>query len=416
LNKTFMTDNVLIIDDEVVFHSLISKSLEGFDFNISYAENGNSGLSQARAIKPELIICDVMMPDITGYEVVRSLRREPEFAHTPILMLTAQSGLQDKLKAFEAGADEYITKPFEPAELVARIAVLLRRAEARKTAPPNLLASAEVQREDARMIVVHSLRGGTGCSSLAVNLAVALHGLWRSPTNLIDLTMMAGQVALMLNVSLKRTWADVSHYKSGEIDLDVINSIISRHESGLDFIAAPTLPTEADTIKPAILGEAFVFLKGSYDYIVADLPHNFDETTLQVLDTADLILMVATPDMASVRASAAALDTYNKLGYPIENIKFILNATFPRLGLQHEKIAAALGLPVSMIIPYAPDLFVEAINAGRPFMFARPDEHISTLIEDYAFNISKPAQKKTRPAAPTEGWQRVYRRYNERRK
>ena len=69
------------------------------------------------------------MPDIDGYEVTRLLRREPQFAHIPILVLTAQAGLQNKLKSFEAGADDHLTKPFEPEELAARLAALLRRAE-----------------------------------------------------------------------------------------------------------------------------------------------------------------------------------------------------------------------------------------------------------------------------------------------
>ena len=406
--------HVLVIDDEVVFHNQVTRALEGYNFQITTAANGTTGLFLARSIKPDIIISDVMMPDIIGYDVVRALRREPEFAHTPILMLTAQSGLQDKLSAFEAGADDHLTKPFEPAELAARVVVLLRRADAVKTAAA--LAPTTMVRENARMIAVHSLRGGAGSSSLAVNLALGLKNLWQGSTNLIDLTMMAGQVALMLNASLKRTWADIARYNQEELDDDVVNSIISRHESGLDFIAAPTLPTDAEMIKNETLGEALRQIKKRYDYVVADLPHDFHEITLQALDISDLILMVATPDMASVRACAAALDTYKKLGYPIEQIRLVINATFPRLGLQHEKIAAGLGIPVSVIIPYSPDLFVESINAGKPFISSKPISPISELLEDYAFNISKPAHKKTRPSNPSEAWLRVYKRYNERRK
>jgi pilus assembly protein CpaE len=405
--------HVLIIDDETIFHSLVTRALAELNFTITSAENGLSGLSLARSLKPDIIICDVMMPDIIGYEVVRSLRREPEFAQTPILMLTAQSGLQDKLKAFEAGADDHLTKPFEPAELAARVSVLLRRAQmtqAAKTAAPVTV------RNETRMIAIHSLRGGAGCSSLAVNLSIALRSLWQGETILLDLTMMAGQVALMLNASLKRTWADIARFTPAELDEQAINSIITRHESGLDFIAAPTLPSEADTIKNQTLETALHLIKKRYGYVLADLPHDFHETTLQALDISDLILLVASPDMASIRATAAALDTYQKLNYPTERIKLVLNATFPRLGLQHEKIAAALGVPVSIIIPYTQDLFVEAINSGKPVIINKPHEPISFLLEDFAFHISKPAQKKSRPENPSEAWQRVYQRYSERRK
>jgi pilus assembly protein CpaE len=324
-------------------------------------------------------------------------------------MLTAQSGLQDKLKSFEAGADDHLTKPFEPAELMARVSVLLRRAQMAQTAK----AAAPVAVREAQMIAVHSLRGGTGCSSLAVNLSIALRSLWQAETILLDLTMMAGQVALMLNTSLKRTWADIARFSPAELDAEAVYSIITQYESGLDFIAAPTLPSEADTIKNQTLETALHLIN---EYVIADLPHDFHETTLQALDLSDLILLVASPDMASIRASAAALDTYQKLNYPVERIKLVLNATFPRLGLQQEKIAAALGLPISIIIPYTQDLFVEAINTGKPVIINKPNEPISSLLEDYAFHISKPAQKKSRPENPSETWQRVYQRYSERRK
>jgi pilus assembly protein CpaE len=403
--------NVLVIDDEEIFRGLVSKSLDGLDFKITVAENGNTGLQKAHSIKPDLIICDVMMPNVSGYDLVSSLRREPEFASTPILMLTAQVGLQDKLKAFEAGADDHLTKPFEPAELVARINVLLRRNETRNAQGTPVTTAT---RESGRTVVVHSLRGGAGCSSLAVNLALGNKGLWKGSTILLDLTMMAGQVALMLNTSLKRTWADIAHHLPGELDEHVVNSIISHHESGLDFIAAPTLPSDADLIKPESLGEALRLIQPQYDYIFIDLPHDFHDFTLQALDIADLIILVATPDMASVRASSAALDTYKKLGYSREKIRFVINATFPRLGLPHEKIGAALGMPVSMIIPYSPDLFVEAINAGKPIISNKPGDPISALLEDYAFNISKPTDKKNRPNPATEAWLRVYQRYKER--
>ena len=114
-------------------------------------------------------------------------------------MLTAQSGLQDKLKSFEVGADDHLTKPFEAAELVVRVTSLLRRVEAVKSSRVGVTVS-----EGARMIAVHSLRGGIGSSTLAVNLGVGLAGLWHAPALLLDLTMTAGQVALMLNMTLKR--------------------------------------------------------------------------------------------------------------------------------------------------------------------------------------------------------------------
>jgi len=402
---------ILLIDDEPINHHLVMQALQPPGYEIEYAENGNTGISKALQIKPDLIITDVMMPDISGYEVTRLLRREDQFANTPILILTAQSGLQDKLKAFEAGADDHLTKPFSAAELSARVAALLRRAESTQSPSPEAARS-----ETARMIAVHSLRGGTGSSTLAVNLAVGLASLWPRSTILLDLTMTAGQVALMLNMTLRRTWADVARFKPDELDRDALQSVIGLHESGLSFIAAPTFPTEAQTLSEETLRTALNLLKQDYEYLVADLPHDFSGISLQALDAADIILMVASPEMASVRAVTAALDTYLKLGYPKEKMKLVLSATFPRAGLLKEKIDAALGMTSVVTIPYVQEIFVDAINFGRPPVFYKPQEPVSGLLEDFAFYLSQSVRKKSRPQNPTEAWMRVYQRYAQRKK
>lgn len=401
---------ILMIDDEPINHQLVAHALISLQCELHFAENGKSGISQARTLKPDVIITDVMMPDVTGYEVTRILRREPQFAATPILVLTAQSGLQDKLKSFEVGADDHLTKPFEAAELVGRVTSLLRRVEAVKSSRVEAPG-----REGGRIIAVHSLRGGIGSSTLAVNLGVGLAGLWSEPSILFDLTMTAGQVALMLNMTLKRTWADIAHFSGGELDIDAFSTIISAHDSGLNFVAAPTFPSEAETLRAETLGTALQLAKSQYEYVVADLPHDFSEFAIQALDAADVILMVASPDMASVRAVNAALDTYDKLGYSKEKIRFILNAIFPHSNLSKDKLEAALGMNAFATIPYTRDVFVEAINLGQPPVFHKPDLPISNVLEDFAFHVSKDSHKKSKPEHPTDAWNRVYKRYQARK-
>src|SRR5258706_2177775 len=192
---------ILVIDDEPINHQLVAHALISLQCEMHFAENGKSGISQARTLKPDLIITDVMMPDITGYEVTRILRREPQFAVTPILVLTAQSDLQDKLKSFEAGADEHLTKPFETAELVVRVTSLLRRVEALRS------SRVAVPRREARMIAVHSLRGGRSSSTLPVHFGVGLAGLWRGPALVPAFTIATRQVALIRHMTLKRSRA-----------------------------------------------------------------------------------------------------------------------------------------------------------------------------------------------------------------
>ena len=128
--------SVLYIDDEPINHQLVGHALQPLGCSISYALNGISGIAQARTLKPDILITDVMMPDINGYEVTRQLRRDPQFAGVPILVLTARGRWEERVEGLEAGADDYLAKPFQMEELSARIKALIRRVVG---APQSLL-------------------------------------------------------------------------------------------------------------------------------------------------------------------------------------------------------------------------------------------------------------------------------------
>ena len=124
-------NTVLIIDDDPLIRRMVRALLEGEGFTVYEAENGAQGLEMATRIRPGLIILDVMMPVLNGYEVLKALRSRLEFVDIPVLMLTAESDQKSELYALELGADDYIRKPFVPQLLVARVKALLRRVEMR---------------------------------------------------------------------------------------------------------------------------------------------------------------------------------------------------------------------------------------------------------------------------------------------
>lgn len=399
-----MMPRILVIDDDTIFQKMIGHTLSPLGYELSYANDGLLGLTQANAIHPDMVICDVMMPNMDGYEVVRRLRRNQKFAQIPILMLTAQSELDEKLAGFEAGADDYMTKPFAPAELIARTGTLLRKVEAYKK-PLD-----ERMERNGEVIAVHSLRGGTGSSTVAVNLGVGLSGLWAKPTIVLDLVLTAGQVALMVNGTLRRTWADLAHLKPGEIDLQELQSIINRHDLGFDYITAPTFPPEAELLTAEHFQRCMGLLQKQYDYIVVDLPHDFKEISYSTLDLANQIIIVIAPEMASVRAAAAAIETYKKLGYDLEKITLIMNWIFERNGLARKNIESALHRSIDMILPYSPNITTEAINFGQPVLATKPAEVFSELLENLSFGVSKEDDRTVPPVNPTKAWQRTMKR------
>ncbi len=123
-----MADLVLVVEDEKEIRDLVRYNLERAGFRVAVAGDGEEGLARVFAARPEALVLDLMLPGRSGLDVLRELRSEPATRDLPVLVLTARAAEMDKLLGFEHGADDYLTKPFSPRELVARIRALLRRS------------------------------------------------------------------------------------------------------------------------------------------------------------------------------------------------------------------------------------------------------------------------------------------------
>ena len=124
-----VSELVMVIEDEKEIRDLVRYNLEKAGFRVAAAADGEEGLKQLFASRPDVLVLDLMLPGINGLEIVREVRGEPLTHDLPVLVLTARSAEMDKLLGFEQGADDYLTKPFSPRELVARVKAVLRRTE-----------------------------------------------------------------------------------------------------------------------------------------------------------------------------------------------------------------------------------------------------------------------------------------------
>ena len=119
--------NILVIEDDYIVARTIERSLRSDEFHVTLASRGDKGLFMAHQKPPDLVILDIIMPEMDGYQVCRAMRSDPALAHIPILFLTAKVKAQDKIAGFNAGADDYLCKPFNVNELILRVQAILRR-------------------------------------------------------------------------------------------------------------------------------------------------------------------------------------------------------------------------------------------------------------------------------------------------
>ncbi len=144
-----MSKKILVVDDEADVLDLVCMNLRGAGFTVITAETGATAIQKARAEQPELIVLDIMLPEMTGLEVCKTLKKDNTTVHIPIIMLTAKAEEVDRVVGLELGADDYVSKPFSPRELVLRVKSVLRRGHD-KAVPDERLTHGELVLDRAR--------------------------------------------------------------------------------------------------------------------------------------------------------------------------------------------------------------------------------------------------------------------------
>ena len=274
----------------------------------------------------------------------------------------------------------------------------------------KIVQQMETQNVDvSTTVAVHSLRGGVGCTSIAVNLAIAYYQLWQRRTLLVDAVLTAGQVATMLDSTPRVTWEHFVGIPHDAIEDDDLETLATQHKSGIYYVASPKSPLAVDAFAEDFWRMVFNQFKQHNEFLVVDMAHDLSDMTIQVLNTANWVLLILAPEIGSLRAASSALEIYDKLGVPPERIKMVLNRTSPT-GIQKEKLEKVLERPFDFVLPYEPVEVRRALDFGVPFILENPELPISMQLENIAYLLSDDLFKNLPPALPSATWKRVTKR------
>ncbi len=394
-----MKNKILIMEDDTALAQMLTLLLTKEGYLVQVASDGPSALDSAAMWLPDLVLVDVMVPGMHGFDVVRRLREMPDTANTSIIIVSALARSEDKIRGFEAGADDYVTKPFDNAELLARINLRLRRSRDDTQPRPTT---------QGKLIAVFSLRGGSGCTSLAVNVATGLSLLWRMDTVLVDLALPIGSCDVLLNLKPRNNLGGLVQSSAAEMEPDVIEAYLVPHESGVQLLGGVVNPTDAERVTDEHATAILQHLKGSYPYLVVDTPHHFSGPALAALEQADVILVPIPPDVSSVRVTLPLLSVLDQLGFEPDKVWLILNTLSPS-GLDRARIEKVLGHRFTCVIPYDP-AWGEAGNLGRPLMISAANRSGLTALEDLVWALSRSTEQDRVPHMPSDMWRRLARR------
>ena len=400
---------ILIVDDIADTRDNLAK-LIGFEPDMEVAgtaDGGQSAVNLAKKERPHVILMDINMPDMDGITATEIISNTvPE---SPIIMMSVQ-GEQDYLRrSMLAGAREFLVKPFSADELINAIRHVHELEKVKRAryaaaapaaaAPAGPVATGPLARETGRIITFFSPKGGVGRTTIATNLAVALHQATQKPVCLVDGSLPFGDIAVILNMSPKaKTIADLVG-SFDNTDSDVLESVLVSHSTGIKVLLAPPTPESAELITGANVKHVLELLRERYAYIVVDTWPSFQEQVITMLDVADVILTLMTLEITSLKNVRVFMEIAEKLGYGDDKLQLVANRNDSSGGIKASDVEASLGRKIPHTIVSDGRTLVLAVNRGVPFVISHRESQVAKDIFTLAQRLTAGAPE----AAATPG-------------
>lgn len=375
-----MNAKILVVDDEPNVLRMVSYALHAEGFEVVVAQNGADALSKVQTETPNLILLDIMLPDMSGVEVCTQLRNKQETVDLPIIILSALSQVPEKIKGLEAGADEYITKPITPGELVARIkALLIRYQQVHRPLP----------KQPGKVLGFIGAKGGVGTTTVALNIATALvkqqkkvvateirssYGTFSAQLNLVGPQGLSNLLSLDPGIINER-----------EVDLSLINL-----PSGLRILVGPQCVAEYRNIESQQLENIISTLTSMVDYIILDLPCYPSATNQTALRRCDFVVLIIEPESAALASGSIALEQLKLWGVYGNRVGVVVvNRASLTIPIKLDQMRTTLGYDIIGVIPTAAEAMITSQQVGLPIFLYQPVSDISKAFIEITKRVSE---------------------------
>jgi pilus assembly protein CpaE len=389
-----MSEKILIVDDDVDTLRLVGLMLQRQGYVIVAATSGEQGLEKAFEERPDVILLDVMMPEMDGYEVTRRLRKNPVTSTTPILLFTAKTQLDDKVTGFEAGADDYLTKPTHPAELQVHVRALLTRTRPK---PPDERETA-AREQQGRVVGVLEARGGLGASTLACNLAGAFYSRTHADVILAEMTPGQGTLGMDLGTPDSAGLNELLCGKPVEITHEKVESLLVSHGSGLRLLLASADPRDMHLTSqvenyPAII----TCLASLARYVVLDLGAGLLPYIERSAALCHDRVVVIEGTRSVIAQSRLLLNDLAAMRIDPADVTVVLNNRIrTETQVAWTEVQTELGHPIAAALTPAPEMLLAATRIHTPAVLSQPTNLTSQQIlkvADLILEVEKVTKK-----------------------
>jgi pilus assembly protein CpaE len=329
-------------------------------------------LDELKILQPRVIFLDLCDNPRAGCTFAQTLLEDHPAAH--IVAVSDDASPDVLMMAMRAGVSEFLTRPVTAQALSEAIDVLRRKLGVRGM----------TQRE-GHVIAFFSAKGGAGSTTVATNFAIQLHRATGARTLLVDLDLELGEVALFLGVEPRFSLVDLTQ-NLHRLDEGLLGTFVQHHESGIDLLAAPWRPREAERVSPDQVRSVLGFLRNRYDYVVADTSNALSPRTVAAFEAADDVFLVTQVDVPSLRNIQRCREMLEELRGGGRTIRLVINRFNPRGELKLKDVTESLGMEVYWVLSNDYDSVTYSINTGKPLVMnvpCAPSTEIEGLIAKF---------------------------------
>ncbi len=348
---------------------------------------GVEAVTVAKETPPDVFVVSVEEPVALALQTIEQLA--DAVPNAPTIVYSSLTDAQSVRRAMVAGARDYIVKPLKPEELSRAVYGVLEQEERKRIRSEG--GAAEVTGRGT-VITVFGAKGGIGKTTISTNLAVTLAKITGASVCLLDMDTRFGDVAIMMDIAVEASIADVAK-KIDQIDRDSIKDYLVKHYSGVNILPAPLHPTEWRNMTPQHIEKIVELVAQTHDYVVIDTPGTFNELIAATLELANLILLITSMDIASIKDTALALEMLRAAAVSEDKVKLTINHSTAANSLREDDVARVLEYDVFWRIPH--DLSVSSsTQLGQPIVIAKPYARVSRSIIDLAHALTGTRQEK----------------------
>ncbi len=370
----------------VAFLHLISKVVTRENISEVITEN-----------QPDVILLDFEFHK-QPYDLI--VRLKSEYPGCPLISILPEDELDNSERVISSGAKAFILFPYQADILVVTIKRVMELT-VRKQDYLIRIPETVIDTKPRNTFMVFSPKGGAGTTSIAINLAISLHKTLKQDVLLIDGKHHFGHVAMYLNLHTGNSITDLLTHVN-LLDERMIKQVAIRHNSGVQVLPSPNSIIDAQGIKPENLFKMIQKLQEIYPVIIIDGGNYLSENAVTYMDSSDKILLVLTPDLASIRDVRQFMEIATTLSYPKSKLMYILNLTGRKADVRKEEIENILKIQFLGKIPADENLALSCLNEGVPILMKSPRHPISTAFADITADLVTMIQTSNTELLDTE--------------